>query len=596
MFKKAITTILLFCMVIGVASCNKTNPTSLQSDSSIISNESLTGSSQEITAGTSDETGLTSTPEANSGTSSSTKSNGSQSAISKANDPNVLGLQKYKTPVTLTTFRKSSDEIERDLAKTTDKETIEYNRYNRLFEEKLNIKLKYLWIAKGDSYTTKLNLALSSGQLPDFFQVNAMQAQQLYKAGKIQSLTKVYSNYATDLTKKTMLSDATENDTFTAVTFNKELYAIPRTWSSYDSAEFLWVRTDWLKKYNLPEPTTIQNMMTIAKRFAKEDPDGNGKTDTIGLGLQKAMNGNAGGIVGFLNGYHGYLDLFLNKNGKVVFSEIQPEVKRALLDLHSLYKEGAISQEFANTDFGVLCEKVISGKVGMFYGEHWMPLNPLLYNWEMDEKAEWKAYPIPSVDAQPANVQIYTGTTDWWVVNKSCKNPEAIVKLINIMYAPDKPEYVTRQDVTIASTFSPIFVQDPLINIKQMNSLKDYIAGKNVSATDYQQSYIPEYKLYKSGKLQYWWVDQIYCVKDSPINILVNNYIQNKRIIRSDLKGGIATPTMIKKGATLDKLISETFVEMIIGTKTTGDFDAMAQNWLKLGGQDIINEITTQNK
>lgn len=505
-----------------------------------------------------------------------------------------IGLQKYVSPVTLTTFMSSSDTLERDLAMTEDGETVENNRFHRWFEEALNIKLSYMWVAKGDAYNTKLNLAISSGQLPDVFLVNSIQAQQLYKAGKIQPLTEIYNTYATDYTKAYMESDAAGNDVFDTVTFDGELYGIPKMWSSYDSAEFLWVRQDWFDKYNLPAPTTMQNMLAAAERFAAEDPDGNGKQDTVGLGFLSTMNSSIGGMVGFFNGYHAYLGCFLRQDdGKLAYSNFLPEVKDALSSLSDLYQKGIISKEFATTDQSRLTELIISGKVGMFYGEHWMPLNPLQDSVQLDKNAVWKAYPLPSVDDTPASTQLNTGTTSWWVVNKNCANPEAIMKLINLSYTDESeaPDYITKQDVTNYYSFNPILVQDPTVNIKQMDGFKKYLQGEQV---DTQKNglflKIEQYESYKNGNPNYWWVDQIYGIEGCPIQILKDNYLGEDRIVMNDFHG-VSTPSMVKNSATLSKLVDQTFVEIITGSKDVSALDDLQQQWLTLGGQSILDEV-----
>ncbi|PAZ15579.1 ABC transporter substrate-binding protein [Streptomyces sp. SA15] len=45
----------------------------------------------------------------------------------------------------------------------------------------------------------------------------------------------------------------------------------------------LMIRKDWLKKLGLEAPTTWQEMLDVAKAFATEDPDGDGKADTYGM-------------------------------------------------------------------------------------------------------------------------------------------------------------------------------------------------------------------------------------------------------------------------------------------------------------------------
>ncbi len=527
------------------------------------------------------------------GCNTGTPGNSSNGSISSVDNGEDAGLRKYASPVTLTTFLSSSDTLERDLAMTESGETIEKNRFTKWFEETLNIKLSYLWVAKGDAYATKLNLAISSGQIPDVFQVSATQAQQLYKAGKIQPLTALYKTYATETTKTYMNSDPAKDDVFGAATFNGELYGIPKMWSSYDTAEYLWVRTDWLKKYSLPEPTSMQNVITIAERLAGEDPDGNGKKDSIGLGFVSTINSATGGMIGFFNGYHAYMDYFMKQDGKLVFSDFLPEMKTALSSLASLYKNGAISKEYSTTDKEKLEEYIVSGKIGMFYGQHWMPLNPLQDCVQLDDTAVWKAYPLPSADDTPASTQLYAGTTSWWVVSKECKNPEAIIKLVNLTCTneSDAPDYVTKQDVTNYYEFNPVLVQDPMVNIKQMEGFRSYRKGEKTDVSKAGLAIkIKQYESYKAGNENYWWVDQIYGIDGCPIETLRDVYIKQNRTVMSDFHG-VSTNTMVKSGSTLDKLISQAFVEIITGSKNISEFDTLKKRWLTLGGQNILDEV-----
>ncbi len=526
-----------------------------------------------------------------------TEAEPTQTKGESVDDGNHPGLQKYANTVTVSTFLKSSDTLERDLAMTEAGETIENNRYTQWFKEALNIELKYDWVAKGDAYDTKLNLAIASGTLADIMLVTSEQAQQLYKAGKIMSLSELYDTYATPETKAALESDAASDDVFAAVTFDGQLYGLPKMWSSYDSAQFLWVRQDWLEKYNLPEPKTMDDVIAIAKRFASEDTDGNGKQDTVGLGLVSATNATMGGLTGFFNGYHAYIGLFLEKDGKLVFSNFQPEAKQALAALQDLYKSGAISMEYATTDSEALGELVTAGKCGMFYGEHWMPLNPLNDAVSLDSSAQWKAYPLPSCDGTPASTQLTTGTTYWWVVNKNCANPEAIIRLVNLSYSVpegEMPDYVIKTDVSNYYEFNPILVQDPQINIKQMTGFKKYLAGEEVDITkDGVDIKINQYEAYKNGNENFWWVDQIYGIEGCPIEILNDTYIGKNQIVVNQFHG-VSTATMIKSSATLAKLVDQSLVEIITGSKSVDEWDTLEKRWLALGGQNILNEVNGQ--
>jgi hypothetical protein len=50
-------------------------------------------------------------------------------------------------------------------------ETVENNRWTKLFEDKLGIKINYLWVAKGAQYNQKLQMSIASGTIPDFMKV-----------------------------------------------------------------------------------------------------------------------------------------------------------------------------------------------------------------------------------------------------------------------------------------------------------------------------------------------------------------------------------------------------------------------------------------
>ena len=60
-----------------------------------------------------------------------------------------------------------------------------------------------------------------------------------------------------------------------------------------------------MKKLNLPEPNTMDDLAAIAEAFAKQDPDGNGKADTYGLALTKDIGLNSSSV-GFFNGFGGF--------------------------------------------------------------------------------------------------------------------------------------------------------------------------------------------------------------------------------------------------------------------------------------------------
>lgn len=54
---------------------------------------------------------------------------------------------------------------------------------------------------------------------------------------------------------------------------------------------------------------------------------------------------------------------------------------------------------------------------------------------------------------------------------------------------------------------------------------------------------------------------------------------------------GTPTETQSERGSSLDKMIDETFIKMIMGSMSISEFDSFVESWKKLGGNDISEEV-----
>ena len=107
----------------------------------------------------------------------------------------------------------------------------------------------------------------------------------------------------------------------------------------------------------------MQDVFDIAEAFTKNDPDGNGKNDTYGLGFQKDIWGGLFGAEGIANGFHAYPRTWVkDDNGELVYGSIQPEMKPLFKKLQEFYKDGIIDQEFSVKDAWTVGERLRQGK------------------------------------------------------------------------------------------------------------------------------------------------------------------------------------------------------------------------------------------
>jgi putative aldouronate transport system substrate-binding protein len=144
-----------------------------------------------------------------------------------------------------------------------------------------------------------------------------------------------------------------------------KIYGIP-TWRGGGCVTY--IRADWLKNVGLAVPTTWDEYVKVLRAFTFNDPDRNGKNDTVGL----AMPFQSGWEFDYYNRFimqDAYLD-FVYKNGRWQDGFSQPEMVAALERWVQLYKEKILDPEFFTDNTGVSRTKIMEGQAGVL--EHWV--------------------------------------------------------------------------------------------------------------------------------------------------------------------------------------------------------------------------------
>ncbi|MGG1550548.1 extracellular solute-binding protein [Paenibacillus ferrarius] len=504
-------------------------------------------------------------------------------------------LSKYSPPIEVSTVRAVDATF-----KYAEGDSIDSNIWTKIFENDYGIKVKNVWSVDASQYHQKLNVSVASGDIPDFLEVNKEEMKRLADADMLEDLTKVWGQFATPYLKNVLNQDGGVG--FKAATIGGKLLGIPRTYSNggISTAPMLYVRTDWLQKLNLPEPKTMNDVFNIATAFAKQDPDGNGKADTIGLALNKDfMDGGHGSLNGFFNGYHAYVDLFIkDAGGKLVYSSVQKEMKEPLKKLQELYKDGVLDKEFGVKPAAKIQEDVAAGRVGLAYGTVADGGYIQKENHTKDAKAQWKAYPLVSVDAKPANPQLSDTAGTFYVVKKGSKHPEAVVQLANIYvnryyetsYAPSPNPFISDSKTGIfPGKYAPVMI-DPLnTNLEAFHKVQDALAKGDGSKLDFPANiHFDRLTKFKAGDDTMWFSNMVFGAKGT--YSVIDTYDQAK-VGQYNLFLGSATPAMSEKLPTLKKKVYETYTKIIMGDASIDDFDKFADEFKKLGGDTIEKEV-----
>lgn len=504
---------------------------------------------------------------------------------------NELAFSKYTPPVEMSFVKEFSEDD--DLLDHLPGETLEDNRWTRLYEQELGIKITYEWIADGEVYFKKFGMALASGRIPDVVRVNAQQLRQLSNAGLIQDLSAVYEKNASSFTRETLGEEG--SGPFEAATIDGKLMGIPQTASSIEAAQYLWIRTDWLDRLGLEPPKTMEELLQLSKAFTEEDPDGNGVDDTFGLAATNYLWDPVAGLADFMAGYGAYPNLWLkDPGGRLVYGGIQPQVKAALAALQKLYVSGQMDPEFSLKDGSKVKKMVGAGKIGIVYGEQWASFW-LQLSREQNPEAQWRAYPIVSATGSKPKVPLPFATNQFFAVKKEYEYPEALIKMFNLYLKTNWG--MTADYKTYYSNPYPVWGLSPVTPApgrKNLNAYNQLEHGRRTGdfsvLSDEAASIKQMIDIYQRGgedKESGWGWERIYGPEG--VFSVLDQYIRSDQLLYESFVGS-PTETMLEKNSLLINMQLDTYMDIILGSPLD-EFERFTEEWGRLGGNALTEEV-----
>ncbi|OPJ64198.1 extracellular solute-binding protein [Clostridium oryzae] len=514
---------------------------------------------------------------------------------------------RYKKPVTIHLVRTLDPNVKFDKG-----ESIEKNGYIDAIKKSLNINVKFDWVCAPGDWNQKMSLAISSNNLPDAVIVDMTRYKAMMKYNQIADLTSTFKNSACDLLKSYYKSGGSALTKLTEV--NGKIMSVPATSPKANGFNEMWIRQDWLKKLGLKAPTNIEELKAVAKAFVEKDPDGNGKKDTIGIigpaksGTLSGTDGTQFGLDPIFSSYQSYPGYWLKDNsGKVVYGSTQPQTKQALQSLADMYKEGLLDKELLVRDDSM--PPVKDGKVGVFFGPWWEGYN-ISDVYLQNPPQDWQAYAAPLASDGNYYAHLSAPASNFLVVNKNYKHPEAAVKIINLLLR-DEPKWVASGLSKNTGTGAAYPLFSVFDNVDELESSYNILTKFMKGETTIKDTDFSTHKLLKGD------MEAIKQLKKKPYDdYSINNWNLKSKLESSNLprlvsimvgdkplstekniKGVYSlyygqTQTMESRWANLQKLEQETFAKIIMGTAPISSFDDFVNKWNQQGGEKIISEVS----
>ncbi|MDR1641467.1 MAG: extracellular solute-binding protein, partial [Clostridiales bacterium] len=469
--------------------------------------------------------------------------------------------------------------------------------------DELNIDLKVAFSADitTDAYRNKVNALLATGDLPDVMRWGDVSwFRQAQEAGYLADITDVFDQYAGESVKnyKELYPDC-----FTGASVDGRLYGFPYIDDKFHQAAYLWIRDDWLANTNSKPPTTVDEMIELARKFTFEDPDKDGLNDTYGFALHKQLVlSNYGTLLGLTSaygvpGYNATGVFYRGDDGKITFPYIQPGMKETLAVARQMYEEGLIDPEFITKDTSNMEADISEGKYGMMYHMNWGTWHPFNYSFEKDGVIT-RPYPVPTVPGRPYKMGIESNIGgEIFVISKSCKNPEALMKILNL-YNKVAIEFTDQDDFLKYWSdeqyrLCPIYIGIPteLHAPAIWQAIED--GGKDIAGVARQNyQYVLDFESGANHDANAYgtWGQMFKEGAGGSMNIALNVYRPAGALV-TNIMSTERPEIWLQNSSVLQTLLETSFTDIILGNKPLDSFDTFVADWLKAGGQQTLDEM-----
>ena len=272
------------------------------------------------------------------GSGESSTSNSSATSGDVAYDENGVSPEGtfpiVEEPITLTVMFSSQTAIP-DIAE---------NSFTKEYEELTGIHIEWQEVPS-DSLADRVNISLSSGDMPDIYLscgVSLSQQQAYGPQGAFVPLNDYIEQYG-EVFQKIEENVPGVADTLTMGDGN--IYALPYIEKCVhcEGSSKLWINTKWLDALDMEPPTTVDEFEDMLRRFKEEDPNGNGEADEIPL-LTYEGGWHSNAMSGWLTNPFVYTSpdnnyVYLDGD-EIKLSYMQDGWKEAMIWLNKLYEEG----------------------------------------------------------------------------------------------------------------------------------------------------------------------------------------------------------------------------------------------------------------
>lgn len=430
-------------------------------------------------------------------------------------------------------------------------------------ERLAGVELDIRWVPEG-VYTDKMNTALTTNSLAKVTFVKFTDYSLVKNAIKSGEFWEI-EPYLAEFPNLSQLSPSILRQT----AVEGKIYGLYTERPS--SRQGIIIRKDWLDNLYLEEPRSLEDLYDVLKQFTHNDPDQNGKQDTIGL---VDRNDLVYGVFKTLSSYFGTPNNWERVDDQFIPEFETEEYLNTMNFMKKLYNEKLINQDFALTSKELQRDSFIRGAAGVYIGSMTDVQRLSIETQALNPKAEL---------ALINRINGPKGYKVWSIPN------------YNGLYLFSKKAIATEEELKQVLAFFDRTMDKDVANLMMYG-----VEGRHYEIVD-GKVILPE----ATSRLRVDEVNPLYSLMIANMsNTNIMEVVQkeeltavaerlsedNESFLVADPTVHLSSDTFDEKNAELSQIITDATYNYILGKITAEDFEKETLKWRKNGGDLIIQE------
>lgn len=433
------------------------------------------------------------------------------------------------------------------------------DQYIDYMNQRANVALEMTFIPHSQ-YLNQIQLKFAGGNFPDVYQSWSAPSQDLINGDKVHVLNELIEQHGPNLKKS--IPDAA----WDSVTVKGQIYAIPQP-SETLQGSVLYIRKDWLDKLGLSVPTSSDELLDVMRAFRDGDPNGNRLKDEIPFTMREKLEWGEN-IFGMWGVASKFTETY--ENGELLLGSIHPRYLDGLRYMNRMYEEGLLDNEFLMNTMSVWDQKIKSGRVGI-----WAHAPSAAGTWQQtlelsvpEQEPEVIAIKTPRGAGYDGPIGTrWSPTAKTFIFMKTAADPVKVIQYFDWLFSDE------------GKFFAENGVEGVTYNYE--DGQLQYDASRNADIEFIQRNFAAHAMDERAAT-----------------GILVDEKAVEKLSIAFDVANsqGFVNETVGMPNIDNDYGLHTLFIEhaalVIIGERTTEDYERFIAEWKLNGGQSFIDERT----